>query len=415
MNVSSGIQRTLRFAQYLPQLGWEPLVLTAHTRAYSAVSEASLAEVPPDLCVRRAFAMDAAKHLSIRGWYPRLLTTPDRWWSWWLGAVPAGLELIRKFRPQVLWSTYPIATAHAIGATLRRLSGLPWVADFRDPMTEPGYPADPLEHRVYRWIESKTLRHADRAVFTTPGALAAYAKRYPRTSRSQLTLIENGYDEPSFASAEQAAQSAYSQSNTFVLVHSGTVYPSERDPRPFFRAIAALHGDGRIKPGDFRIVLRGTGCDDYVREQIIGNGIQSFIELKPVAPYRDALQEMLSADALLLLQAANCNCQIPAKLYEYLRAKRPVLALTDPAGDTAAALRAAGIDTIAALECEAKIAQLLVRFLALLRERRAPVARPGSVVSASRQSRTVELARLLEDVVQGGRETAIQGQGEWRI
>src|SRR5215210_1036845 len=89
MSVSSGMQRTLRFAQYLPEYGWEPLILTAHQRVYPAVSEASLAEVPAHLSVRRAFALDTAQHLSFRGAYPGWLATPDRWWSWWLGAVPA--------------------------------------------------------------------------------------------------------------------------------------------------------------------------------------------------------------------------------------------------------------------------------------------------------------------------------------
>src|ERR1041384_1514447 len=56
-----------------------------------------------------------ARHLSLKGRYPALLARPDRWISWWFGAVPKGLAMIRKYRPHVLWSTYPIATAHAIG------------------------------------------------------------------------------------------------------------------------------------------------------------------------------------------------------------------------------------------------------------------------------------------------------------
>src|SRR5688500_4393892 len=71
MSASSGIQRTLRFAQHLPEFNWEPLVLTAHPRAYSHVSQASLGEVPSHLHVRRAFALDTTKHLSLRGAYPR--------------------------------------------------------------------------------------------------------------------------------------------------------------------------------------------------------------------------------------------------------------------------------------------------------------------------------------------------------
>ena len=110
------------------------------------------------------------------------------------------------------------------------------------------------------------------------------------------------------------------------------------------------------------------------------------------------MAKALAADGLLLLQASNCNYQVPAKLYEYLRAKRPVLALTDPIGDTAVALKQAGIDTIASLESSDDIAAALRRFIDLLRENRAPVASDVAVDAASRRVRTIELAKLLDSV-----------------
>jgi hypothetical protein len=398
MNVSSGIQRTLRFAQYLPEFNWEPLILTAHPRAYSGVSPASLSEVPPHLKVRRAFALDAARHLSLRGTYPQWLALPDRWWSWWLGAVPAGLSLIRKLNPDVLWSTYPIATAHLIAYTLHRLTGIRWVADFRDPMVEPGYPPNPLEHRAFEWIECRTFKRCERAVFASPGALRLCMERYPDMVRSRLTIIENGYDESSFTEAEQAAVAARTGRRPLVLVHSGTIYPSERDPRPFFAALSELCGNGSIKRGELRVVLRATGADDYLRGLIAHYGIEGIVALEPTLPYRAALAEMIAADGLLVLQAANCNNQVPAKLYEYLRARRPILALTDPTGDTAAVLSRAGIDTVARLDSQEEISRLLVRFLELLRLQRAPVAGEATVLAASRRSRTIELARVLDAV-----------------
>ena len=398
MNVSSGIQRTLRFAQYLPEFNWEPVVLTAHPRVYPGVSPASLAEVPRQLPVRRAFALDTTRHLSLRGAYPRWLALPDRWWTWWLGAVPAGLSLIRKLKPDVLWSTYPIATAHLIGYTLHRLTGIRWVADFRDPMVEPDFPSNALERRAFEWIEYRTLKHCERAVFTAPGALRVYAERYPEISGSRLTVIENGYDESSFVGAEQSADPGRSDRGPLVLLHSGLVYPAERDPRPFFAALSELRGNGSIKHGELKVVLRATGSDDYLRSLIARYGIGDIVTLEPALPYRAALAEMLSADGLVLLQAAICNNQVPAKLYEYLRAGRPILALTDPAGDTAAVLRNAGIDTIARLDSQEDISRLLARFLALLRQQSAPVAGEATVAAASRRARTIELARVLDAV-----------------
>jgi len=93
---SSGIQRTLRFCRYLPEFGWNPVVLTAHPRAYDDVDMASVREIPAGVAVHRAFALNTARHLSIRGRYPALLALPDRWSSWFAGAVTSGLVLIRR-------------------------------------------------------------------------------------------------------------------------------------------------------------------------------------------------------------------------------------------------------------------------------------------------------------------------------
>ena len=107
---------------------------------------------------------------------------------------------------------------------------------------------------------------------------------------------------------------------------------------------------------------------------------------------------MLEADGLLLLQAANCNAQIPAKLYEYLRAARPILALTDPVGDSAVKLRGVGIDTIGVLDSESAIIASLRHFLSLARRGQAPQASTAAISLNSRAARTIELAQLLDQV-----------------
>ncbi|HEY7419193.1 MAG TPA: hypothetical protein VH593_28680, partial [Ktedonobacteraceae bacterium] len=117
--------------------------------------------------------------------------------------------------------------------------------------------------------------------------------------------------------------------------------------------------------------------------------------LEAFIPYQQALTEMLHADGLLVFQALNCNHQIPAKIYEYLRARRPIFALTDPQGDTAKVLQEAGIDTIVALDSQQDIAQGLLHFLAQVRAGCAPIASDHIIAQHSRKSRTRELAELL--------------------
>lgn len=393
---SSGIQRTLKFAQYLPALGWEPLVLSAHPRAYP---DAGSAPYTGPAQVTRAFALDSARHLAVRGRYSRLLALPDRWASWVLGAVPAGLRLVRRARPAVLWSTYPIASAHLAGLVLHRLTGLPWVADLRDPMLDAHWPVDRWMRRAAAWVERQTVRHCSRAVCTTPGAVRSYRLRYPELPPERFCLIENGYDEEDFTQARPAPREA---GGPFLLLHSGVVYPSERDPGPLFAALAALARAGTLTPDSFQLVLRAPGHDALLAGLTREHRVEALVRILPPLAYDAALAEMLAADGLLVLQASNCNDQVPAKLYEYLRAGRPLLALTDPQGDTAGLMRAAGIDTVAPLDDADAIAVALQRFVELARAGGAPLAPQEFVQAQARRARTRQLAALLDEVATQG-------------
>ncbi len=393
---SSGIQRTLCFARNLPRFGWEPLVLTAHPRAYGRVSDDLLGDVAPGTVVERAFALDSARHLAVRGRYPAFLARPDRWITWWLGAVPRGLAMIRKYRPDAIWSTYPIATAHEIGHTLHRISGLPWVADFRDPMAQDGYPADPKTWKRFRHIEEQVLREASFSVFVSPGAARTYRERYPDLPDASFNVIQNGYEEEVFTPLDEAFPEAGPLlPGRLTLVHSGIIYPKERDPTQFFQALRMMLDDGRLQPRDLRVRLRASANETLLGKMIDTFRVAEVVELAPAIPYRLALQEMMRADALLVLQAGDCNDQIPAKVYEYLRCRRPVITLTDPAGDTAGLLRDAGMHHIARLDSAEDIARQLRNFLDLVGRGQAPLPREAFVTAASRLERTRELAGML--------------------
>lgn len=396
---SSGLQRTLKFSAYLQEFGWQPLVLTVRPGAYSQTSPTQVGEIPDDIVVRRTFALDAARHLALRGIYPSFLALPDRWASWWLTAVPAGLQLIRRYRPRVIWSTYPIATAHMVGRTLHRLTGLPWVADFRDGMVDDTYPAPGTTARsLFQWLERRFVTSCDRAVLTTPGSRRMYAQRYGSLPESRWSVIPNGYDENNFSQAESRALPAVVGREKLVLVHSGLLYPSSRDPRAFFSAVRRLVASGALSPRVIKIVLRASGHDSYYQRLIAEHNLQDIVFLEPAVGYHEALAEMLAADGLLVFQASDCNHLIPAKLYEYLRAGRPILALTDPQGDSAMLLREMGIDTVVPLDSDIRIAEGLMRFVKDVRAGTAPSAARADVACYSRRSLTADLAELFDSL-----------------
>lgn len=396
---SSGVQRTLRFVQHLPAFGWQPLVLSTHPRAYERTASDLLADIPRDTVVRRAFALDTARHLSFGGRYVAAMARPDRWVSWRFDAVRQGMRLIREFKPDVLWSTYPIPTAHIIGAELNHRSGIPWVADFRDPMAQEGYPADPATWQLYQAIERRTIEKARLCMFTTPGAARTYRARYPQAAE-RIGILENGYDEDTFASAESMLASPQPLNpGSITLLHSGIVYPSERDPTQLFAALRRLLLSGFLQPGTLKLRFRAAVHDQLINRLANEYGIADFIETLEPIPYREALLEMLRADGLLVLQDAGCNEQIPAKIYEYLRARRPVLCLSDPLGDTGWVLRNAGVEHVAALESADGIESVTRDFLIAVRSGTAAGPSMKAVDEASRRERSSDLAHQLDRIL----------------
>ena len=394
---SSAVQRTLRFARYLPRFGWKPVILTAHPIAYETATATVGNEVPEGLEVHRAFGLDAARHLSLFGRYPRALAVPDRWALWRHFALRAARRVIQQQPVTAIWSTFPIATAHRIGRDIAAWAGVPWVAEFRDPMWQGDYPPDPKVNASWKKLEGEIFADASRVVVTTRGARQMYLERFPGVPADRVSIISNGFDEDVFQRAEAALQGGdSSRRRPFTLLHSGVIYPSERDPTQLFAAIASLKRENRITAQGLQIVLRASGNDAWIRKALEAEGIADIVRLEPPTGYLAALNEMLSADALLILQAANCNAQIPAKLYEYVRCGKPILALTDPKGDTAAALEDMGAGLIAPLDSPAEITTALLRLIGNTGDLKKADA--ATVAHFSRERLTQQLASLLDDL-----------------
>jgi len=232
-----------------------------------------------------------------------------------------------------------------------------------------------------------------------PGAIEMYAERFPQIARSKFALVENGYDEETFRRAAIAESDApAAEDRPVTLLHSGIIYSSERDPTQFFAAIAELKAQGAVSAKSLRIVLRASGTETNFGAELERLGIADIVQLQPSIDYVSALREMLTVDGLLILQAANCNAQVPAKLYEYLRADRPILALTDPKGDTARTLDAAGAGLVARLDSVAEIRDALLRLMRQIRGGDWRRASRETVAGYSREAQSAKLAKLLDEV-----------------
>jgi glycosyltransferase involved in cell wall biosynthesis len=340
--------------------------------------------------------LDTKRHLGFRGAYLPWMALPDRWVTWLVGAIPAGLLAIRRFKVDVILSTFPTPTAVLVGLLLRRLTRKPWIVDLRDSMTEENYPSDKRQWRVWRWLERQVVRHASIILVTTPSARQMYLERYPTLSPGACLVISNGYDEEDFESLRFSGAEPAQSSRTLKLLHTGIIYPEERDPRPFFRALSRLKREGRIDASSLTIDFRAPGSEQLYQSIMHDLDIEDLIQLQPHVLYHQSLQECANADGLLLFQAANCDHQIPAKAYEYLRVRKPIYALTTQTGDTAALLREVGGATIAELASEENIYKTFPPFLDAIRAGNHPLPDLDTVKQYARRNQAAELAKLLD-------------------
>lgn len=394
---SSGVHRTLQFARYLPKHGWEALVVSVSPLAYPMVTKDQLDDIPSDLIVQRAFALDTARHLSLHGKYFNLTAFPDRWISWWPTGVFACLRLVRRYRPNVIWSTYPIATAHLIGLTTKKLTGLPWIADFRDPMVWKSHHTSNLAHRVWRNLEAAVVKNASSCVFATNSMMLDYIDRYPKAESGSWLVIENGFDETIFEKVEHEDTQLYGgQKNEIQFLHSGILYGEGRNPGPLFEALK-LVVEG--KHNKIKLVLRGSGTPEIYQRMAADYGLSKIVKVLEPIGYHEAIKEILCADAVITIQGTPFNRQIPAKVYEYIRSGRPILAITDPVGETAKLLNQWDGVHSARAESIFEIKTAIYKILDEIAKSKVPIRPKHNVIRLSRSARAAELAMVLNRII----------------
>jgi glycosyltransferase involved in cell wall biosynthesis len=259
---------------------------------------------------------------------------------WLPRALRGSMNAIRCDRPDVLLTSGPPHSVHFLGLLLQRWYRLPWVADLRDPWVTGAYPRPRLSLRP-GWTglgEWATFRNANLIIANAPLACAAIQAAYPDRAGKMIT-ITNGYDPESFGNLDIGPI----RRGSVQMVHAGELYAG-RDPRPFLDALGSLAPG---EPGIFPpLQVRFLGRIDQMYRldlEIEERGLTPMVEVCGHVGYRQIIQELVHSDILLLMDTPGRRVGVPAKLYEYLGAGRPILALTEPNGDVANVLRQSGI------------------------------------------------------------------------
>lgn len=444
---NAGVFRALRFVKYLPEFGWQPIVIAADATDARLPSDHSLSQQLPETATVRYTgmwwpreALDAwGRALSglVPNWYcnsrksglvarsdsidqppshlevpkpsfrHRLRTyarnalyfacqTPDRRF-WWIGpALAASSTAIRRYRPNVILSTGPPHSAHLIALVLARLTGIPLVLDFRDPWARdpwarPGL--NPWGRQLLPQLEAISVKCAQRVILNTEFMRQEFVEYHSGEDSAKFVAIYNGYD-PSELSAVPLSGSQRScprNSDGIRLLHAGSLH-EERDPGPLLEALKTLVDEG--------VALRFAQCGgNYERcaSYVQRFGLQDFVHAQGQISHGKLIREVAAADVFVIIQPGTAT-QVPSKLYEQLMFRKPVLALTGE-GETARLVRRYHLGTVADPQDPVDIANKLRQIIAS----RGSLPVPDGVDAALRafdgRILTGKLASVLDDVV----------------
>lgn len=392
----SGTLRMTGFASNLPQFGWDSHILTVQHDPTDKPSDTLVHENGVQTSVRRVSGPDFTRLFSVAGKRFAFTGYPDKYNGWILPAVRTGTDWMAKRRYNAIFSSFPVVSSHIVAGLLKQRSGLPWVADFRDPMAQKNYPTDPVLNRLWRWIERKIVQLADKITVTTRSSHKWYRDRYEKAMADKFILVENGYNEDDFNSYSPDSRSS---EGTVTLIHAGAIYPVERNPLPLFKGIRLLKERGGLNGINLDVRFYGSGVADMVKgfENVVNTfGIREYVRFLPKITHDHMIREISKADILLLMQSASCDYQIPAKVYEYFRAMKPILALTTETGDTGRLVLDNRAGVVAPMDDEIRIAETLERMLADISGKKAlPTIDEQNVAMYSRRFRAEKLAQIL--------------------
>lgn len=359
-----GGMRWQKFAKYLPQFGWTPHVLTAQPQYYDAQDPARLSEVAHAAIVRtrvlpnvRTLLMRARRWFStwprlvrrerlpsapaapvraanappgvLSRWLFSLLWVPDDFIGWFPPALVRGLRVCRQQPIAAIVSSGPPHTCHLVGVALHWMTGVPWIADFRDPwatcQTKPWFVRSALSDTLDLAMERVVVRNAAAVVVTTEQLSARLRDVYPDQAQKFVT-ITNGFDPDDFQIADGCSTRADSR---FTVAHAGSIY-GQGSVTPLLEATAQLVSRGDVPASRFRLVFAGDVGEPREFGRVVeALGLSTVVECRGRLDYGDTVKLLHDSDLLVLFGQAQPE-QVPAKAFDYIAAGRHILAVTEP-------------------------------------------------------------------------------------
>lgn len=325
-----GSHRMARFVRHLREFGWEPVVLTGKTPGWPHVDEKLLEHLPKDLEIHRVGAMDltmlwrklrpagksatpsASQSHGLTTFINRWLMIPDKYFPW----ISPAARYARDLKVDAVYSTSEPVSDHLVAL---QLGDVPWIAEFRDLWLGSPYFArqqpTALHRALHARLERKIVKRANVIVGLSEGIRQYFAKQ------SDARVIYNCFEPEDYP--------AVTTTGKFSVVYAGTLY-SSRSPEPFFRGFMEFVRQQKLTLDQAEFVWVGGSADLDVAGMMEQTGITPYAKVVGFVRHAEALRRMKTASVLLAIQSPEDAIHVPGKLFEYIGAGRPILAMSRP-------------------------------------------------------------------------------------
>lgn len=360
----SGVIRAVKLAKYMPRFGWAPVVLTVSKGDSFVFDDTLLHEVPDSVVVERVNALELVRTTQAKDVLDRVrspgtrgsasrarravgqflrsvyftLFVPDDKIGWLIPAVNRALKLGQQHSFQAIFATSPPQTDLLIGACVKRRLAIPLVLDYRDEWTTNPHKMMPnrLTLQANRLLERRVVRSAD-ALTVVSAAMRdnLRAAGILADDGPECVVLPNGFDPADF----EVGPAGSLAPAKFHIVYTGSFYGNHRVPDPFLYALDRwLHASPQAR-GDVQVSFLGS---IYPRHQRLIHELQlrDVVRVTGLVSHEEAVMAQRSASVLLLIVGrGEGKAVVTGKVFEYLGAERPILAVVPPDGEVAALVR----------------------------------------------------------------------------
>ncbi len=412
-----GVFRFLKFAKYLPEFGYEPVILTVKNGSYPSLDKSLLDEISPGPKVFKTRTIEPfalfnrltggkGKSLPVgiapkkndslfKKWmfYIRAnFFVPDARKGWNKFAFRKALEIIKKEKIKHVITTGPPHSTHLIGLKLKKKREIKWVADFRDPWTNIFYNETFPRTRETRekdfFLESSVLKNADIITTVSPGLKDEFNKRAGR-----IEIIPNGFDLEDIPSRETK------ETSSFVFSYIGN-FKSTQNIEIIWKALSELQSEVEDFSENFTFRITGN-CTTDVLGKLKEYELSDIVNIEGHVTHQQAIDRMVNSNLLLFIipKSKNNRLILTGKLFEYLASCAPILSVGPLGGDADFLLQEEKRDQMLDYGDKEKFKALITDYFYSWKQNKKLVLAPKSDLSLySRQGLTRKLANILESL-----------------